>query len=1048
VSLVETAVRRPIGTGILAVGVVVIGLVASQRLAVDLLPEMDFPRISVVTQYEGVGPEEMETLVTRPIEQAIATVEGIERIESESAEGISRIQLQFAWGTPLDTAVNDVRANLGMLDNVLPDEAKRPVVMKFDLAAMPIATIGVSGGGDQRHLRYLAEETLTRRLEKVPGAAAVTVRGGRVREIQVNLDPARLVALDVSAQEVADALARDNADVSAGDVRADGRQVLVRSVGEWERVADIRDVLVTHRDGRPVHVRDLAGVADTIRKVTSDLWVDGAPGIVLNVSKQSGANTIEVVDAVRREIERINREYDGRVTLHVLRDSSGFIRRSIANVQSSALVGAALALVVLLVFLRNVRATLVIGVAIPLSVLAALALMYLSDFTLNVISFGGLALGIGMLVDNGIVIVENIHRKREEGLPLFPSCVDGAREMVPAVLAGTLTTAVVFAPVVFLGGFAGIFFGEMAAVISFALLCSLVVAVTLVPSLAAKLLRGGVVHVPRPLHATAEGIGRALGALERGYTRVVSAALRAPWFVLAMAVLLLGASAALVPQVGFELMPESDEGQAEVDVEFGVGTPIEQSSAFMQDLERRARAVLAPAELEAVVTSAGPEAWWRTEGANAGELELYLVPLAERERGMPAILRALRGAMADVPDADLRIRQGNSNFLMRIVRGGQDERLVAEVRGHDRATAAALAEQVRELMEAVPGVTHAYRDEEEGLGERAVHVDAARAAELGLARDDVARTLETYVLGRVVTRFREGGYEFDVRVQLRPDERRQATQLERLPVALPGGGTVPLSAVARVEPRTAPRAIARQDQERVVRVLGAVGDRALGDVVADLQEALAGVPPTEGFTLALGGEQAQQDETFGGLLVGILLALFLVYTVMAVQFESLRDPLVIMASVPFAFTGAVGALALTGTTFNLYSFLGAIILVGIVVNNAIILVDTANRLRRTGGLPLLAAITSAAARRLRPILMTTLTTALAMVPLALDFGEGSEAQAPLARVIVGGLTTSTLVTLVVIPCVYLLAERRGSATAPAGAAAASAPAAHGLPAEP
>jgi HAE1 family hydrophobic/amphiphilic exporter-1 len=1038
VSLVGTAVRRPIGTAVLAVGVFVVGLVASQRLAVDLLPAVDFPRISVVTQYEGVGPEEMETLVTRPIEQSVATVEGIERIESESAEGISRIQLQFAWGTSLDTAVNDVRANLGMLDNVLPDDARRPVVMKFDLAAMPIATVGVSGGGDPRHLRYLAEETLTRRLEKVPGAANVNVRGGRVREIQVNLDPARLVALNVSAQEVAFAVARDNADVSAGDVRADGQQVLVRSLGEWERVADIRDVLVARREGRPVYVRDLATVADTIRRITSDLWVDGQPGIVLSVAKQSGANTVAVVDALRREVERINQEYAGRVSLHILRDSSGFIRRSVSNVQTSALLGAALALAVLLVFLRNARATLVIGVAIPLSVLAALGLMYLSGFTLNVISFGGLALGIGMLVDNGIVILENIHRKREEGVPVVRACIEGASEMVPAVLAGTLTTAVVFAPVVFLGGFAGVFFGEMAAVVSFALFCSLLVAVTLVPSLGARLLGARVVHVPRPLHAAAEAVGRALGGLERGYTRVVAAALRAPWFVLALAVLALAASAALLPRVGFELMPETDEGQAEVDVEFAVGTPIEQSARFMADMERRARSALDPDDLQAIVNSAGPEAWWRTEGANAGELEIYLRPASERAHGMPEILRALRQVMADVPDADLRIRQGSSNFLMRIVRGGQDERLVVEVRGHDRETAAALADRVQAALRAVPGVTHAYRDEEQGLGERAVRVDAARAAEFGLSRDDVARTLETYVLGRVVTRYREGGYEFDVRVQLGPDERRQAAQLERLPVALPGGGAVPLAAVAHLEPRTAPRAITRQDQERVVRVLGATGDRALGAVVADVRAALADIAPPEGFTLALGGEQAQQEETFGGLLVGILLALFLVYTVMAVQFESLRDPLVIMVSVPFAFIGAVSALALTGTTFNLYSFLGAIVLVGIVVNNAIVLVDTANRLRRAHGLPLVAAITGAAVRRLRPILMTTLTTVLAMLPLALNVGEGSEVQAPLARVVVGGLTSSTLVTLVVVPCVYLLAERR-RAGAPARAPSPAAP---------
>lgn len=1021
-SVVETSVRRPIGVAMIALAVLVVGLVAARQLAVDLLPAVDFPRISIVTTYEGVGPEEIETLITRPIEQVISTIEGIESIESTSAEGISRIQVQFGWGTNLDNAVNDVRAYMDRLGSTLPDQAERPVVFKFDLSSVPIAEIGVSGGGDPRRLRYLADETLSRRLERVPGVASVSVQGGRVREIRVELDAAQMIALDVSAREISAALTRENRNVSAGDMRSAGRQLLVRSVGQWESVEEIAGTLVAIREKGPIYLHDVATVTDGFKEQNAEQWVDGKPGIALSISKQSGANTVEVAARVRAEMERINREYAGRVLLTMLVDSSDFIRRSVSNVQTSALAGAGLAVLVLLVFLRNVRATFVIAIAIPLSVLAALGLMYFSGFTLNVISFGGLALGIGMLVDNGIVILENIYRKREEGLPILRAAIEGAQEVVSAVVAGTLTTMVVFAPVVFMGGFASVFFGEMAAVVTFALLCSLVIAVTLVPSVSAKLI--GAVGAPRgPLAWVANGIGAALGAVDRGYQATVRAALRAPWFVLALATLLLVASTRLVPLIGYELMPDTDEGQIDADIEFPVGTPIEHTGPWMLELERRARAVMEEHEVASIMTSAGPENWWRTEGSNVGELEINLVPVTQRARRVNEIMAALRKELARMPGADIRVRQGNVNILMRIMRGGQDERLAVDIRGHDRETAEGLAARVIALMESVPGVSNAYVDKENSLEERAVRVDATRAGDLGLLRADIAETLETYVLGRVVTRFREQGDEFDVRVQLRAEDRWDVEQLGQLPVHLPGGGTTPLQSVADSVPRSAPNAIERENQERIVRVLGAVGDRSLGAIVADLARALEGVAVPDDFTMSIAGEHEEQEETFLTLLIGILLALFLVYTVMAVQFESLLHPLIIMAAVPFAFIGVVVTLVVTDTTFNMNSFLGAIVLVGVVVNNAIVLVDTVNLSRRAQGRPLVEALQEATARRLRPILMTTLTTVLAMLPLAAGTGEGSEVQAPLARVVVGGLLTSTLVTLVVVPCLYLIVER-------------------------
>jgi HAE1 family hydrophobic/amphiphilic exporter-1 len=1030
-SIAGTAVRRPIGTAMIYLGVLVVGAVALGRLSVDLLPDMDFPRVSVITTYEGVGAEEIETLITRPIEQAVSTIQGIDRIDSSTAEGISRVNLQFAWGSDLDVVVNDVRANLDRIAATLPEDAERPVIQKFDLSAVPVAQIGVSGSGDPRRIRHLADDAIARRLARLEGVAEASARGGRVREIQVELDAGKLVAFGISASEVELALQRDNRNVSAGDVRAAGREVLVRSVGEWRKADEIYDVLVREVEGRPVYIRDLATVRDSIREPNNEQWVNGEPGIAMSVSKQSGANTVEVVERVREEIERINRDYAGRIRLSMIEDSAYFIERSINNVRNGAMTGALLAVLVLLFFLRDVRATAVISTAIPVSILATFALMYFSGYTLNIISFGGLALGIGMLVDNGIVILENIYRKREQGVGAIEAAVQGTREVAPAVLAGTLTTVAVFAPVVFVSGFAGVFFGQMAGVISFSLFCSLVVAVTLVPAMSAQVLAPGSGARTGWSAKLSRSCGETIDAMESLYGRLVRRALETPGWVIACSIVLLLASIRGVSFVGMELMPEADEGAIDIDLEFPIGTPLERSAEIMPEVEARVRSVLREGEAASSLTSAGPEMWWMVGGAHEGEVELNLVPLSQRERGIREVMREIRKALSDLPDTQLRIRQGSANFFNRLIRGRSGERLAVDIRGHDREVATQLADRVTQAMLSVEGVTDARLDREEGLTEASILVDVVKAADLGLTRAEVAETIETYVLGRVATRLRQGGDEFDVRVQLQPSDRAHVDQLLSLPLVTPRGETVPLGSVARLEERLGPPSIERQDQERLIQVAAGIGDRPLDAIVSDLELRLADIPVPDGFTLAISGEHAEQEKTFGGLFVGILLAIFLVYTVMAVQFESLVHPLIIMASVPFAFVGVVATLAITGTTFNMNSFLGAIVLVAIVVNNAIVLVDYINLLRRERAMPLYEAVVEAAHRRLRPILMTTATTTLAMLPLAIGGGEGSEIQGPLARVVLGGLAVSTLVTLVVVPCLYFMVERRAERAAQA-----------------
>ena len=1024
-SLSRIAVNRPVGTGMLFLSVIVLGYIAVQRLSVDLMPEVDFPRISITTRYEGVAPQEMETLITRPVEQAVATIEGLDKIEAVSSEGLSRVSLRFVWGVDLDQVVNDVRTMLDRIRNRLPEEADAPTVWKFNLSDYPVAYLGLSGGGDIRRLRYLAEETLGRRLERVKGVAAVEVRGGRVREIQARLDARRLASLGISAQDVSRALARENRDVSAGDMLDDQREVIVRTSGEFKNLDDLAATVVTYRRGRPIYVGDLGQVVDSFEEVRSELWIDGESGIRLRIAKQSNANTVEVVTRLREEVQRINEGYQGRLHLSVIMDSSDFIKKSVANVQSGALLGAVLAVIILMIFLRDWRSTLIISTAIPISVLATFALMYFYGFTLNVISFGGLALGIGMLVDNSIVVLENIYRKREMQMELGESAVQGSREVAAAVVAGTVTTLAVFFPVVFVPGFAGIFFKEMAVIVCFALFCSLTVALTLVPMLTARVFKGrpGGRGRWRRLYDLGE---RSLAGLENLYGGMVRGALSHPWVTIAFSILLLATTLLLVPSIGYELMPETDEGRVDVSVELPRGTPLETTQQVVLEMERRILAALQEGEVEHIMTVAGPERTWRPGTSNQGSLRITLVPVRQRKRSIQEISGAVRKSIAGMPGSEHRVRLGSGNILMRVMRGG-DDRLSVDIRGHDMETADALALEAARMMRTVPGVADATIDREPGKMERVVYADRERLAELGLGGADVADAVEHYILGKVATRFRESGYEYDIRVQLRPDDRVHIQQLPQLPIVTSDGELVPLSSVARIVQTEGPTSISRENQERIVKVTTGLGDRPLGDVVADLQKGLKGIAVPEGFSLAIGGEYEEQQRIFSDLLVGLLIAVFLVYAVMAIQFESFLHPLVIMTAVPFGFIGVALSLYLTGTTWNMNSFLGSIVLIGVMVNNSIVLVDYVNLLRREHGFGLHEALVEGSRRRLRPVVMTTLTTILAMLPLALGVGEGSELQAPLARVIVGGLTTSTLITLAFVPCLYFVIERRRQA---------------------
>ncbi len=1014
-SFPEFSIQRPVTVLMACLVAILLGAIAFVEIPVDLMPETEFPTLSVNVAYEGVAPEEMETLVVRPLEQSLASAPFLEEITSTASEGQANVRLRYAYGIDLDEAANDLRSRIDRRRNTLPDDIDPPVLYKFDISQFPIMFLTVASDKmDPKELRHFTEKSIQYRVERVPGVAQARVSGGLRRQIHVNLSLKKMRALNLSMAQVVQTLQAENLNRPVGPVNEGRYEVLLRTQGEFKSVNDILGVGVTDRNGVPVYIRDIATVDDSHEDVRYLVGVNGKPAVRLFIYKQSGANTVDVSEQVHHEIEQIQNDYPG-ISIDSPWDSAEFIRASIKNVQGATVVGGGLAIVVLLFFLRSVTSTLIIGTAIPISVIATFALMYFNGFTLNTVSFGGLALGVGMLVDNSIVVLENIYRHREEGKGAKEAAVVGSREVVMAITASTLTTIAVFVPVLFMGGYSAQTFQQLAWVVSFSLFCSLMVSITIVPVLSSRF-----------LHATAKkdarGLGRWVGDMQdrmtESYGRVVEWSVDHRMAISGVAVGLFAVSLYLAPLIGIELEPELDEGTIQINIELEPGTRAEVTNEVVQRLERTIREKVP--EVKYTMTEAGSNGGWRVEGTNSGQLRIELVDRSERNRSAADIAKEIRAMLGTEPGMTVQTRiQGGIRH-----RGGSfgDDRLSVEIRGHDLQIAGDLAQQVQHLMQTTPGIVSSEISQKPGMPEMVVQVDRAKATSMGLKVSDVADALETAIGGTRASMFREDGDEYDILVRLQEGDRLAVGQVGDVSLTLPDGKTVAAQSVVHMRRQEGPFQITRADQQRIIVVNGNIADRDLGSIVEELSGKLANIPRPPGYEFRFGGEYKEQQEAFRSLTFAAILALVLVYMVMASQFESLRDPFIILFSIPLAFIGVVFTLLLTKTTFNIQGFLGVIVLVGIVVNNAIVLIDYTNLLRREQGYSLRDAVITGGRTRLRPILMTTVTTVLGLMPMALGLGEGGELQAPMARVVIGGLTTSTLITLVFIPMVYMTVE--------------------------
>ncbi len=1024
-SLSEFSINRPVTILMAVLILILLGGIAFVRLPVDLMPDIVYPTISIRAEYPGVAPEEMENLVARPLEDAFSSAPGVEEITSSSTEGSTSVRVSFNYGTDLDEAANELRTRLDRRRSALPDDMDPPIMFKFDLSQFPIMFLTVSANNmDSRTLRHFVERQLQYRLERVAGVAQISVRGGLRREIHVDLNLDKLRALNLSVAQVVRIVRQENLNRPVGPVEEGRFEVLLRTQGEFQNLDQIRSLVVTTRGGVPVYLRDVAIVEDSHEEVRQLVSVNGSPAVRLFVNKQSGANTVEVSNAVWKEVELIHRDYP-EIKIGSTGDSADYIRSAIGNLKSATVQGGALAVLILLLFLRSFSSVLIIGVAIPISVISTFALMHLAGFTLNTVSFGGLALGVGMLVDNAIVVLENIFRLREQGLSRKEAALAGSKEVGLAVMASTLTTVVVFVPVLFMRGSSAVTFQQLAYVVAFSLMCSLAVALTFVPMLCARYLRGTRSSERKSgfFGAIFNWAGDIQERMAEGYGAVLHWALRHRAVVLTACVFLFAGSLQLVPLIGVELSPETDEGEVRVDVEMEPGTRVEVTDAHMQQLVGIVRDNVP--EAGNIMVESGAGGFSRSSGQHVGELRIRLVDMTQRKKSAQTIASQLRPLLAKTPGVIVRTRV-SGGMARRGSRSGSGggERLQVEIRGHEFEVLQELAEKVRAAMSGIAGVPEVQVSRQPGMPEMLVSVDRIKAATMGLNVSDIADAMETAVGGRRTSMYRQQGDEFNILVRLQERDRLELSQVGKIPLTTSTGQTISAESVVRMRRQEGPVSIDRADQERIITVSGTLADRDLGSIMRDLDSTLQRIPRPAGYEFKYGGEYEEQEENFQELTFAAILALILVYMVMASQFESLRDPFIILFSIPLAAIGVTAILVLTHTTFNMQGFLGIIVLVGIVVNNAIILIDYANQLWREKHYELKEAVVTACKRRLRPILMTTITTALGLIPMALGVGEGAELQAPLARVVVGGLLTSTLITLVVIPVIYLLLEER------------------------
>lgn len=1039
-NLPEFGVRRPVTNLMIFCAIIILAFYSLTRIGVDMMPEIEPPVITVISGYPGASPEDVEIKITEELENQLGTTPGLEKISSFSVEGMSVITLKFIWGTNLDEASNDIRDRIELAKRSLPDipdEMDNPFIFKFNTANFPILFAGITAEQSYSGLYDLIDKRIGDALRQLPGVGTVQFQGGGLeRQINIWIDRRRLEGYGFSILDIRNVLKQENVTQPVGNLKSGLTDYLIRLPGEFNSPDEINSVILGRRNGKFVYLKDVANIEDSFKEVTSIVRINKQPGLMMMVQKQSGTNTVEVAARVKKKIKELKRYLPSDVKMHIIFDTSKDIISSLDTLKSTLWFSILLVIFVVWFFLRAFASSMIIALTIPFSLLISFVYLFLSGKTINTISLSSIAIASGMVVDNAIVVVDNVFRRLEKGQRPQEAAIFGASEIFLAITASTLTTVVVFMPLLFISGVVGIMFGQLAIIVIVTLLASLFTAATFSPMLCVKWLK---LRKQAPeekreknkFNRFYEFSEKMFRSWEEFYSTALAWSLRHKKTIIFGFLGIFIFSLFLTRFVGNEFIPEEDSGDLRITVHLPIGTRVEQTDKVAERIEEIFQREVPEAQFYYVRSGQIPgmgRVMGHTSGTHITSAGAKLVPKQERRRSVKEVAQAVRSKIKKIPGvfkADIT----TGNPLGRLVTGGGGKSIQLEIIGHSFEETDVLAEKIKGIMEQIPGTVDVAISRDTNRPEVKIEVDRQKAAVLGLKMDKIADTLKAFIQGATATKYREKGKTYDIYVRLDEVSRSKIEDIENLTIDSAFGSSqaspaqIKLANLARVYETVGPQEIERQNRERVLRVECNTYKRSAGKIIEELKKEVEKLTLPGDIIINFGGEAEEQKKAFKDLTLLLILGICLVYMVMAAQFESLLDPFIIMFSIPFTFIGVIWAFVLTGTTLSIITFLGIVMLMGIVVNNAIVLISYINILRARG-LSVSEAITVGGKERLRPILMTTITTLVGLLPLAISKGEGSEIWQPLGITMIGGLTVSTLITLLFVPTLYTVFEQK------------------------
>jgi CzcA family heavy metal efflux pump len=1028
--LTRLALKYPISTLMASFAVLVLGLVSFFQIPIDMLPNIQLPSITAVTFYSGAGPMDMEQSITVPIERAVSSTSDVDYIQSSTREGISQVRIYFNWEANTSEGFIDIIQKINRVLNILPDGVSQPQVLKFDITNTPILSIALSSDIDERELYDLAYNIIEPQLEHIPGVATAQVSGGKIREIHITLDRNRIEAANLSSQQVVQAIQNSNLILPSGEIKSGVFDYSLKTESQFNVVEPMGDIIVKTVNDVPVRMSDIARIEDSYQELTRLIRTNGKHGVVLRVQKTPGSNTVDVVDQINKELPNL-RDIPQSVKVSTSFDQSEYIRNSISGLMREGGLGAILAVLVIIIFLRNSRSTLIIFVAIPLSILVTFIFFRFTNTSLNIMTLGGLALGVGRLVDDSIVELENISRHytnmKRDKVSKLQATLDAAQEVAAPIFVSTLTTVIVFLPVVFLTGISKLLFIPLVVTITVALFASFFVSRTVTPLLCYKALLGEREVDPnskKRLDRLQLKTKKWLNDLDNFYENTLRSSIKHRKSVIIGIVAFSALSFILFKFIGTEFFPDSDENQFTINVRMPVGTRVEITEKFIEQVEKIVQENVP--EVNNIISDMGVSnsrsGGFGGGGSHSGNVQVSLIPVADRDRSVFDIIKVLRPKIMALPGAQTYLNSGG--FLKFLLNFGSSAPIDVAILGYDFETSDDLSQKVFDIVKSTSGTTDVRISRDNNLPEARIVVDRVRAGALDVSVSQISNTISTGMSGSVASLFSDPrtGNQYNILVRMSEDYRKNIDDIKKLTVLTPSGKTVPIGNFVDIKMTKSPVQIDRKYQQRLVDVTANVEGRDLGSIAEEIKAKLAELEKPPGFEIQLSGNAEQQSKTFSSLFLAFGLAIVLVYMVMASQFQSLVDPFIIMFSVPLGMVGVVWMLFITNTTLSVTSFEGVIVMVGIVVSNGILLIDYTNRLRKKG-VELHEAVLKGGKTRLRPILMTTLATVLGLIPMAVGIG-GESSQAPLAIAVIGGLTASTFLTLIFVPTLYTLFEEK------------------------